>query len=78
VGCRIFLGQLLLLPAALGALIWPGCKYDFTNVLAATVVRITRINPTTLDAYDDVLLLINGVYKPTPCPTAGSPLTSRC
>jgi hypothetical protein len=49
------------------------------NVLAAAVARIMRINPTMLDAYDDALLLVNGVYKPTQItPTAGSPSTSRC
>ncbi|KAJ7794304.1 hypothetical protein B0H14DRAFT_2192067, partial [Mycena olivaceomarginata] len=51
-------------PAALSALIQPGCKYDYMNVLAAAVARITCINPTTLDAYDDALLLVNGMYKP--------------
>jgi hypothetical protein len=57
----------LLPPAALGALIQLWRKYDYTNVLAAAVAvaHITRINPTTLNTYDDVLLLINGVYKPT-------------
>jgi hypothetical protein len=35
------------------------------NVLAAAVARIMRINPTTLEAYNDALLLVNGVYKPT-------------
>jgi hypothetical protein len=62
VGC---LGQPLLPPAALGALIQLWRKYDHPNVLAAAVVRITRINPTTLDAYNNALLLVNRVYKPT-------------
>jgi hypothetical protein len=35
------------------------------NVLAAAVVRITYINPTTLDAYDNALLLVNGVCVQT-------------
>jgi hypothetical protein len=65
VGCRIFLGQPLLLPAALSALIWLGRKYSYTNVLTAAVVRITCINPTTLDAYDNTLLLVNGVCVQT-------------
>jgi hypothetical protein len=39
-------------------------KYDCTNILATTVVRITCINPTTLNTYDDALLLVNEVYKP--------------
>ncbi|KAJ7823999.1 hypothetical protein B0H14DRAFT_3729594 [Mycena olivaceomarginata] len=54
----------LLPPTALGALIWLGRKYNYTNILAAAVARITRINPMTLDAYDDALLLVNGMYKP--------------
>jgi sulfur transfer complex TusBCD TusB component (DsrH family) len=41
------------------------CKYDCTNILATAVACITRINPTTLDAYDKALLLVDGVYKPT-------------
>jgi hypothetical protein len=49
---------------ALDALIQLGRKYDCTNILATAVARITRINPTTLDTYDDTLLLVNGVYKP--------------
>ncbi|KAJ7873827.1 hypothetical protein B0H14DRAFT_3557027 [Mycena olivaceomarginata] len=40
---------LLLPPTALGALIQLWRKYDYTNVLAAVVARITHINPTTLD-----------------------------
>ncbi|KAJ7693769.1 hypothetical protein B0H14DRAFT_3905828 [Mycena olivaceomarginata] len=59
------MGEPLLLPAALGALIWLRRKYDCTNILATTVAHITRINPTTLNAYDDALLLVNGMYKPT-------------
>ncbi|KAJ7701040.1 hypothetical protein B0H14DRAFT_3650629 [Mycena olivaceomarginata] len=60
-------GPALLPPAALGVLIQLWRKYDYTNVLAAAVAmaHITRINPTTLNAYDDALLLINGVYKLT-------------
>ncbi|KAJ7350540.1 hypothetical protein DFH08DRAFT_958203 [Mycena albidolilacea] len=34
------------------------------NVLAAAVARIMYINPMTLNMSDDVLLLVNGVYKP--------------
>ncbi|KAJ7735596.1 hypothetical protein B0H14DRAFT_3516771 [Mycena olivaceomarginata] len=50
------------------------------NILAAAVVRITRINPTTLDASDNTLLLVNGVCtnRRRLHPTAGSPPTSRC
>jgi hypothetical protein len=62
VGC---LGQPLLPPAALGALIQLGRKYDYINVLAAAVAHIMHINPTTLNMYDDTLLLVNGVYNPT-------------
>jgi hypothetical protein len=62
VGC---LGQPLLPPTAFGALIQLWRKYNCTNVLAATVARITCINPTTLNVYDNTLLLVNGVYKPT-------------
>ncbi|KAJ7815056.1 hypothetical protein B0H14DRAFT_3476577 [Mycena olivaceomarginata] len=61
----IFLGQPLLPPAALSVLIQLWRKYNCTNVLAAAVARITRINPTMLDAYNDALLLVNGVYNPT-------------
>ncbi|KAJ7741489.1 hypothetical protein B0H14DRAFT_3515315 [Mycena olivaceomarginata] len=52
-------------PAALGTLIQLWRKYNYMNVLAAAVAHIARINPTTLDTYDDALLLVNGVYKPT-------------
>ncbi|KAJ7668828.1 hypothetical protein B0H14DRAFT_2657978 [Mycena olivaceomarginata] len=45
VGRRIFLGQPLLPLVALNALIQPGCKYDYTNVLAAAVARIAHMNP---------------------------------
>jgi hypothetical protein len=62
VGC---LGQPLLPPTALGALIQLWCKYNYTNILAAAVAHITCIDPTTLNAYDDALLLVKGVYKPT-------------
>jgi hypothetical protein len=52
VGCRIFLGQPLLPPTALDAFLQLGCKYNYTNILAAAVARITHIthiNPMTLD-----------------------------
>ncbi|KAJ7818227.1 hypothetical protein B0H14DRAFT_3474062 [Mycena olivaceomarginata] len=47
----IFLGQPLLPLTALSALIWLGGAH-YTH------------QPTTLNAYDDTLLLVNGVYKP--------------
>ncbi|KAJ7712646.1 hypothetical protein B0H14DRAFT_3637630 [Mycena olivaceomarginata] len=50
---------------ALNALIQLGRKYDCTNILATAVAHITHINSMTLNTYDDALLLINGVYKPT-------------
>ncbi|KAJ7350507.1 hypothetical protein DFH08DRAFT_958176 [Mycena albidolilacea] len=54
-----------MLNGALGALIQLRRKYNSTNILAAAGVCITRINPMMLDAYDNVLLLVNVVYKPT-------------
>ncbi|KAJ7772492.1 hypothetical protein B0H14DRAFT_3164791, partial [Mycena olivaceomarginata] len=62
---KISSGHPLLLPTALNVLIQLWRKYDCTNILATTVVRIMHINPTTLNTYDNALLLVNGVYKPT-------------
>ncbi|KAJ7794283.1 hypothetical protein B0H14DRAFT_3159142 [Mycena olivaceomarginata] len=68
----IVLGQPLLPLAALGAPIQLGRKYNLAH--------ITRINPTTLNAYDDALLLVNGVcvQPDADCATTGSPPTSQC
>ncbi|KAJ7828550.1 hypothetical protein B0H14DRAFT_3466232 [Mycena olivaceomarginata] len=41
-------------------------KYDFTNILATAVACIMCINPTTLDAYHDILLLVKGIAAALP------------
>ncbi|KAJ7841350.1 hypothetical protein B0H14DRAFT_3457513 [Mycena olivaceomarginata] len=66
-----------MLNGALDALIQLRRKYDCTNILAAAVAHITRINPTTLDAYDDACCSSTGcTNRHRSRPTAGSPSNS--